>query len=305
MNAQQRGVAIVLAMGVVAMATMAATAMMITQSTWSRESELTADNVQAQSLVQAGVDWARAVLSDDRRMGDVDHLGEPWAMRLPPMSVESGELAGYIEDQQGLFNLNNLVKGGKVNLAQLAHFQRLLSLLGLPAALAGTLADWVDADSEPQPQGGAEDETYLALQPPYLAANRPLTDTAELALVRGFDDGVRARLRPFVTALPVFTAVNVNTAPPEVLAAVIDGLGLDGARDLVAQRSRAYFRDRNDLLRHLPQGILVTVDDLSFGSDYFMARVRVTIGSAQARGTALLARGNIGIWPVIIWRKAL
>ena len=305
MNAQQRGVAIVLAMGVVAMATMAATAMMITQSTWSRESELTADNVQAQSLVQAGVDWARAVLSDDRRLSDVDHLGEPWAMRLPPMSVESGELAGYIEDQQGLFNLNNLVKGGKVNLAQLAHFQRLLSLLGLPAALAGTLADWVDADSEPQPQGGAEDETYLALQPPYLAANRPLTDTAELALVRGFDDGVRARLRPFVTALPVFTAVNVNTAPPEVLAAVIDGLGLDGARDLVAQRSRGYFRDRNDLLRHLPQGILVTVDDLSFGSDYFMARVRVTIGSAQARGTALLARGNIGTWPAIVWRKAL
>ncbi len=305
MNAQQRGVAIVLAMGVVAMATMAATAMMITQSTWSRESELTADNVQAQTLVQAGVDWARAVLSDDRRLGDIDHLGEPWAMRLPPMSVESGELAGYIEDQQGLFNLNNLVKGGKVNLAQLAHFQRLLSLLGLPAALAGTLADWVDADSEPQPQGGAEDETYLALQPPYLAANRPLADVAELALVRGFDDGVLARLRPFVTALPVFTAVNVNTAPPEVLAAVIDGLGLDGARDLVAQRSRGYFRDRNDLLRHLPQGILVAVDDLSFGSDYFMARVRVTIGSAQARGTALLARGNIGTWPAIIWRKAL
>ena len=305
MNAQQRGVAIVLAMGVVAMATMAATAMMITQSTWSRESELTADHVQAQTLVQAGVDWARAVLSDDRRLGDVDHLGEPWAMRLPPMSVESGELAGYIEDQQGLFNLNNLVKGGKVNLAQLAHFQRLLSLLGLPAALAGTLADWVDADSEPQPQGGAEDETYLALQPPYLAANRPLIDLAELALVRGFDDGVRARLRPFVTALPVFTAVNVNTAPPEVLAAVVDGLGLDGARDLVAQRTRAYFRDRNDLLRHLPQGILVTVDDISFGSDYFMARVRVTIGSAQARGTALLARGNVGTWPAIVWRKAL
>lgn len=305
MKAQQRGVAIVLAMGVVAMATMAATAMMITQSTWSRESELTADNVQAQTLVQAGVDWARAVLGDDRRLGDVDHLGEPWAMRLPPMSVESGELAGYIEDQQGLFNLNNLVKGGKVNLAQLAYFQRLLSLLGLPAALAGTLADWVDADSEPQPQGGAEDETYLGLPSPYVAANRPLADLAELVLVRGFDDTVRARLRPFVTALPVFTAVNVNTAPPEVLAAVINGLGLDGARELVAQRSRGYFRDRNDLIRYLPQGILLTVDDLAFGSDYFMARVRVTIGSAQASGTALLARGNVGTWPAIVWRKAL
>lgn len=305
MSARQEGVAIVLAMGVVALAAMAATAMMVTQSTWSRAAELAAAHAQAQSVVQAGADWARAVLSDDRRMSNVDHLGEPWALRLPPMSVEGGELDGHIEDQQGLFNLNNLVRGGKVNLVQLAHFRRLLSTLGLPAGLADTLADWIDADSEPQPQGGAEDDIYLALQPPYLAANRPLTDLGELALVRGFDDGVRARLRPFVSALPAFTAVNVNTAPPEVLAAIIEGLGLDGARDLVAKRERAYFRDRTDLLRQLPMGVLVATEDISFSSNYFMATLRVTIGGAQARGVALLARGNAGGWPAIVWRKAL
>ena len=303
MSAKQRGVAIVLAMAVVALAAMAATAMMLAQSTWSRESELTADHVQAQALIQSGVDWSRAVLADDRRSNSVDHLGEPWALRSPPMPVENGELAGDIADQQGLFNLNNLVKGGKVNLAQLVHFQRLLSLLGLPTALAGALVDWIDADSEPQTQGGAEDETYLALQPPYLAANRPLIDVAELALVRGFDDGVRARLRPFVTALPRFTAVNANTASPEVLAAVVQGLGMDGARALVAQRERAHFRDLTDLLRQLPMGVLVAAEDISFSSDYFMATLRVTIGGAQARGVALLERGNTGGWPAIVWRK--
>jgi general secretion pathway protein K len=303
MSAKQRGVAIVLAMGVVALAAMAATAMMLAQSTWARESELTADHVQAQALIQSGVDWSRAVLGDDRRSNSVDHLGEPWALRLPPMPVENGELTGDIADQQGLFNLNNLVKGGQVNLAQLAHFQRLLSLLGLPSALAGALVDWIDSDSEPQPQGGAEDETYLALRPPYLAANQPLTDLAELALVRGFDDGVRARLRPFVTALPSFTAVNANTASPEVLAAVVQGLGLDGARALVAQRERAYFRDLPDLLGQLPMGVLVATEDISFSSDYFMATLRVSVGGAQARGVALLARGNTGGWPAIVWRK--
>jgi general secretion pathway protein K len=303
MNRLQSGVAIVLAMGVVALAAMAATAMMITQSTWSRESELTVDHTQAQTLIQAGVDWARAILNDDRRLGDVDHLGEPWAMRLPPMSVESGELSGYIEDQQGLFNLNNVVKGGKVNVVQLDHFRRLLNLLSLSPALADTLADWIDADSEALPQG-AEDDAYMAMQPPYLAANRPLVDLSELALVRGFDDAVRARLRPFVTALPVFTAVNVNTAPPEVLAAVIDGLGLDGARDLVARRQHSYFRSREDLLKSLPQGVTMAIEDTSFGSSYFMTTLRVTIGSAQARGTALLARAGNG-WPVIVWRKTL
>ena len=305
MSARQRGVAIVLAMGVVALAAMAATAMMVTQSTWSRAAELTAAHAQAQTLVLAGADWARAVLSDDRRLSNVDHLAEPWALRLPPMSVESGELAGQIEDQQGLFNLNNLVRGGKVDLAQLAHFERLLSTLGLPAGLAGTLADWIDADGEPQPQGGGEDDVYLALQPPYLAANRPLTDLAELALVQGFDDNVRLRLRPFASALPVFTPVNVNTAPPEVLASIIEGLGLDGARDLVAKRERAYFRDRADLLRQLPTGVLVAAADISFSSDYFMASMRVSIGGAQARGVALLARTNPGTWPAIVWRKAL
>jgi len=299
----QAGVAIVLAMGVVALAALAVTAMMVAQSTWSRETELTAEHVQAQALIQAGVDWSRAVLGNDRRANDVDHLGEPWALRLPSMPVENGELAGYIEDQQGRFNLNNVVRDGKVNPAQLAHFRRLLSLLDLPPALAGALADWIDADGEPQAQCGAEDETYLAREPPYLAANRPLADVGELALVRGFDDGVRARLRPFVTALPRFTAVNANTATPEVLAAVVDGLGLDGARALVAQRERAYFRGYGEFFRQLPPGLVVPTEDISVSSDYFVATLRVTIGGAEARGVALLERGNAGGWPAVVWRK--
>ena len=292
-----------LAMGVVAVATLAATAILVSQSTWSRQVELTAGRAQAQLLIQAGLDWARAVLSDDRRASSVDHLGEPWALRLPPIPVDNGSLAGYIEDQQGKFNLNNLVKDGKVNLAQLAHFRRLLSVLDLPPTLAGALADWIDADSDPQPQGGAEDEYYGSLQPPYLAANRPLIDVAELALVRGFDDNVRARLRPFVTALPRATAVNANTATPEVLAAVVEGLGIDGARTLVAQREGAYFRNFSDFFNQLPAGVVAPAEGISVGSDYFIATTRITIGGAQARGSALLAREKAG-WPAIVWRKS-
>lgn len=304
MRARQHGVAIVLAMGVVALAAMTATAMMVTQSTWSRQNELALEHVQAQTLIQVGVDWTRALLSDDRRASNVDHLGEPWALRLPPIPVENGTLSGQIEDQQGKFNLNNLVKDGKVNLSQLAHFRRLLSMLGLPVDLAGALADWIDTDSEPQPEGGAEDAYYLGLQPPCLAANRPLIDVGELVLVRGFDDGVLARLSPFVSALPVFTAVNVNTASPEVLAAVVDGLDLDGARALVEKRQRTYFRDRTDFLNQLPRDVLAPPEDISFSSNYFMVQLRVIIGSAQARSVALLSRTGAN-WPIIIWRKML
>jgi len=302
MKVRQRGVAIVLAMGVVALAAMAATAIVITQSTWSRASELTVDHVQGQVLIQAGADWARALLSYDRRGNNVDHLGEPWAMRLPAMPVENGELRGYIEDQQGRFNVNNIVKDGKVSPVQFAIFQRLLATLGLPAGLADALADWVYADSEAMPQGG-EDAFYLALQPPYLAANRALIDVDELVLVRGYTDSVRARLRPFISALPRFTAVNVNTAPPEVLAAVIDGLGLDGARNMVGRRERTFFRSYDDFIKQLPSGLVAPVENISVSSSYFMATLRVTMGGSEARGMALLARGNTDAWPAIVWTK--
>lgn len=291
-----------LAMSVVALAALAVTAMMVSQSTWSRQIELTDDHAQAQLLIQAGLDWTRAVLSDDRRASNVDYLGEPWALRLPPIPVGNGSLAGHITDQQGKFNLNNLVSGGKVNLAQLAHFQRLLSILALPPTLADTLVDWIDSESWPQPQDAAEDAYYLSLQPPYLAAHRPLIDVAELALVHGFDDNVRARLDPFVTALPLFTAVNVNTASPEVISAVVDGLNLDDARAIVAQRGQSYFRNVTDFMNQLPKGASVPIADISVSSDYFIATMQVTVGAAQARGSALLARENAG-WPVIVWRK--
>lgn len=305
MRMRQRGVAIVLAMSVVALAAMAAAAIMVSQSTWSRQVELTTDHIQARAVLLAGADWARAVLADDRRSSIVDHLGEPWALKLPPMRVENGDLVGQIEDQQGAFNLNNLVTTeGQVSLAQLAHFRRLLAILGLPDELADALADWIDKDSEPQPRDGAEDAYYLALDQPYLTANRPLTDVAELALVRGFDDNARARLRPYVTALPRITAVNVNTAPPEVIAAVIDGLDLGGAQILVAQRDRAYYRTVDDFLKRLPRGVEAATSDISVSSDYFIATLRVAIGGAQARGKALLARQGSG-WPDIIWRKYL
>jgi len=304
MRIRQQGVAIVLAMGVVALAAMAAAAILVSQSTWARQVELTTDHIQARAVLLAGADWARAVLADDRRVSNVDHLGEPWALKLPPLPVENGELIGQIEDQQGAFNLNNLVTEGKINVTQLAHFRSLLATLGLPPELADALADWIDTDSEPQPRDGAEDAYYLTLNPPYLAANQPLIDVAELALVRGFDDNVRARLRKYVTALPGSTAINVNTAPAEVIAAVVNGMDLGSAQTLVAQRDRAYFLSSEDFIRQLPRGAEVAAGEIGVSSNYFIATLRVTIGGAQARGKALLERGSSG-WPAVLWRKYL
>jgi len=88
-------------MGVVALAALAAIAMMV-----GAEHVVEAGRADRRPCPGAAphsgrLDWARAVLSDDRRSNSVDHLGEPWALRLPPMPVDKGELSGYIEDQHG------------------------------------------------------------------------------------------------------------------------------------------------------------------------------------------------------------
>ena len=304
MTVKQRGVAIVLAMGVAALAATAATAIMVSQSTWSRQSELTRDHAQAQLLVQAGIDWSRAVLREDRRVSGLDHLDEPWALRLPPIPVDHGRIAGHIEDQQARFNVNTLVRDGKVDPAQLARFQRLLAILDLPPALADSLADWIDADSDPRPASGAEDSYYLGLPSPYLAANGPLADVSELALVRGFDGDVIARLRPFVTALPRHTQVNVNTAPAEVLAAVVDELDLDSARALVSRRQKTHFRSATEFVRQVNRRTTAGAEEITVSSDYFMVIVHASIGHAEAGGVALLARAD-GKWPAVVWKKVL
>jgi general secretion pathway protein K len=281
MSARQRGAAIVLALSVVALATLAATAMMVSQGVWIRQIELSAGRTQGHFVIQAGLDWARAVLSHDRQTSDVDHPGEPWAVRLSPIALENGSVAGYLEDEQARFNLGNLLNNGVIDPAQLAAFRRLLSILGLQPALADRLGDWMEI-------GG-----------------RSLVDLPELARLDCFDEGVRGHLRPFVTVLPHATAVNVNTAAPEVLAAAIEGLSLDDARALVAQRERAYFRSVAEFLDRLPRNLTVPAGGVAVRSDYFMATLHASFGGAHARSLALLAHEQSGAWPAIVWRKYL
>ena len=207
----QRGVAVVVAVLVVALATSTATYMLWQQSLWVRQLENITARAQADAIARAAASWAAAVLAEDNPA--IDHLGELWARRLPPIAAEKAQVAGTISDEQAKFNVNNLAREGGVAPHDLIAFQRLLAALGLPAGLAEAVVDWLDPDSEVMQPNGAEDSYYLALDAPYRTAGRRVVDLAELVRVRGFDADILARLAPFVTALPEETLVNVNTAP--------------------------------------------------------------------------------------------
>src|SRR5262249_14462141 len=121
--------------------------------------------------------------------------------------------------------------------ADVGVFQRLLVLLNLDPMLANAVIDWIDADGNVTSPGGAEDVDYLNLKTPYRAANQPMTSVEELRMVKGFDPKTLLLLLPFVTVLPAgaHTAVNVNTASPELLAALANR-DLAWAQRVVDQR---------------------------------------------------------------------
>lgn len=303
MRHRHRGAALVLAILLAAIASSIVAGLLWQQQLWLRQYDYQRDAAQAQSLARSGIDWARLILQEDARRTSLDHFGEQWAIRLPLTPLDNGEVGGELTDQQGLFNVNTLVANGIVQPDALARYRRLLAILELPAALAAALADWLDADAIPLPDGGAEDEYYMGLDPPRRAANRPLVTIDELALVAGHTPDVLARLRPFITALPqsAGVAINVNTAPPEVLSATLENLSLPDANRLAASRLGKPFQSVADFRSRLPSGITVNELVLRVSSDGFIIRVDVRQGEVRASALALIVRKG-SEWPRVIWQ---
>src|SRR5262245_11145630 len=103
---KQRGVAVIVAVLIVALATSTVAFMLWHQSLWLRQVENISMRAQADAVARAAGQWVAAILAEDERA--VDHLGERWAQRIPPFMAEAAELTGAIADEQAKFNVNNL-----------------------------------------------------------------------------------------------------------------------------------------------------------------------------------------------------
>ena len=234
-------------------------------------------------------------------------------------------LSGSIEDAEAKFNLRNLVISPapgvlELNVEQIQSFQRLLALLSLNSQLAQNaavqlrnglaqsatrfqtpaLSSGTTTTSTPI-QGGAigssnftdkpgvDDDDDDKAPPPL-----QMTSVDSLLDVPGFTPEMIARLRPFVTMLPTTTPVNMNTAPAEVIAAVVPGMSLSNAQAFVSRRATVFFHNVGDVQLAL-QGAGVTqlaIDpsSLDVNSSYFFIHGRVDHERAEVDRTTLVYR---------------
>ena len=296
-----RGAAIVLAMLLAALAAAVAVTVFADQQRWSRTVENRRDQVQAQALALAGVQWGRQILYDDAQHSTIDHLREPWALSLPAIPLDNGQIRGSIVDAQSRLNVNALGGAGARADVERERIARLFAQRGGPVGAIDAIADWIDQDSIVR-EGGAEDAFYAARKVAGLPGNAPILRVAELAEVKGVSASTLAAVMPFLSALPVGTPLNVNTASPEVLAAVVDKLDGEGLAKLLAARAQRPFNTPAEFRMQLPAGTTLAGDEtLGVKSDFFYVTIEAQQGATLARARALLRR-RANAWPDIVWQ---
>ena len=300
---RQRGVALITAVLMVALATMLAVDVGFRGFLDQRRSGTLLAMDQALQVALGAEAWAADFLKKDLQDSQTDHLGEMWARPLPPLPIDGGSVEGRLEDMQGRFNLNNLVNpDGTSNPEAVKQLERLFAMLEIEPAWASAVADWVDADTQPGFPDGAEDSVYTGQSPPHLTANMPVTRVSEIMVLPGFGAERYLRVRPYLSALPVGTPLNVCTAPGMVLDALTEGsreFGLN-PQDLETRRKDACFPTLEDLRGALGDAAYNELkNSLTESSKYFRATAWVTIGTTQFTLYSLLARSPGSVRPVL------
>ncbi len=299
----QHGMAVVVAILLIALATSTAALMLSRQDLWSRQVENLAAHAQADIIARAGIEAMQRALLENAQSADLQPIRQAAATAAAALSIKDVTLELSYTDAQARFNLNNLVRGERVSEPDVQAFQGILALANLSPDLANAVVDAIDGDSEVRIPGGAEDLDYLAMDPPRRAANRVITDAAHLIRLKGYTPEAVSRLLPYLTALPEATTINVNSAPAEALMALAPGLDMSAARRLIAAREQAPFPDLNAFRAQLPAGVTIT-SGIPIGviSRYILVDSSARVGRTVVAYQALIGRQG-ATQTGVIWRK--
>ncbi|TXD97619.1 general secretion pathway protein GspK [Psychrobacter frigidicola] len=308
----QRGVALLTILLLVVSITVVAGAMLASQKIAIRRSGLLFNQNQLLQDINAGQQLAITMLRADAKLNDTDSMQDIWAQPLPPYTLGSHSITAELRDEGSRFNINNLYHDGAADSVALDVFQRLLTQLNLEPDIAIAVLDWQDTDSESYKDGGDEAVVYAQQagnsqsgnSADKTLPNQPFIDIEQLQEVRGVSADVLATLRPYITAVPYYLPINVNTASPVVLAALIKGGTVEQMQALTELRSQQVLESIDNLWQ-LPQ--LGALSDeqrqaltpmLAVDSQAFTALITATdnsnMGAARQRyATVLISKTKI------------
>jgi general secretion pathway protein K len=309
------------------------------------------NSVQALRSARSGVEGAIGLLKADDP--SYDSKRDNWAAAFPTLALGDGVLVVTVVDEDSKIPVNNLVGGvknvqasttaatsttGQANTAAATtaanktaattkdntvndkvdtnldtRLRALITRLGGKPEVLDALIDWLDSNSDVTGSEGAEDDYYMQLG--YHCKNGSLDSLDELSLVRGFDKELlnETNLKDYLTIAPTDGKINLNTAPPEVLYAVLETKTTDLPQPLNDSdvQNLIGYRDQHDLktLNDVASAIKIGQDQVAnitplvkVNSAYFTVNSRYTIGRVVKNVEALLKRDGSTV-TIISWRE--
>ena len=315
--ARERGVAVITALLLTTLAISIVASLFWQQQVQVRSMENQRLHLQTKWILRGALDWATLVLFQD----GIDHrdytsLDQVWATPLAETRLDQyverqrveGEtfdasLSGNITDACSRYNLRNLgMSRGLPDPQQLDIFKRLLNNLQLDQGLALRIANFVAAGLPATMEEGNDPTRQQAA--PVVGAPVKVLQVEDLLSVRGVTPAIVERLRPFVTVLPEKTPVNVNTAPAEVLAAVVPDMSVSEANTLIVRRKQAAWRGLNYFETEIGDNRKPAQDSASVKSDWFFVDSRIRLDRAALDAQALIHRSSnlvAGSGPKVVW----
>ena len=299
--ARQRGVAVITALLLTALAITVVASLFWQQQVQVRSMENQRLRLQTQWAMRGMVDFARFWLRQDNP--SLTALDGVWATPIEEARLDDyvdrekvdtekfdATVSGRALDAQARFNITNLATAtGIVSRPYVQAYQRLLSNLQLDSSLAQATADAV-LRARPKPRSAGNDGKTPAAPAATGGGSEPvaLTQIEDLLAVPGYTPQIIEKLHDFIIVLPELTPVNVNTAPAEVLAAVTM-LSLSEASALTLSNPRKKFVDKLNFQNNINAALIEGIE-LDVKSRYFLTVIRVRLDRAALDAVALVNR---------------
>ena len=302
--ARQRGVAVITALLLTALAITVVASLFWQQQVQVRSMENQRLRLQTQWAMRGMVDFARFWLRQDNPM--LTALDGVWATPIEEARLDDyvdrekvdtekfdATVSGRALDAQARFNITNLVAAtGGINPKQVLAYQRLLSNMKLDSGLAQATADAV-LRAKPKPRTGSSGNDGKTPAVPVASggSSEPVafTQVEDLLSVPGYTPQMIEQLRDVVIILPEITGVNVNTASAEVLAAVTM-MSLSEASALTLSNPRKKFVDLTNFKNNIDSKQVIEDVELDVKSRYFLTVIRVRLDRAALDAVALINR---------------
>ncbi|SFE41064.1 type II secretion system minor pseudopilin GspK [Roseivivax sediminis] len=214
--------------------------------------------------------------------GPVDHPGEAWAEAARNVTLDRGGVSGRIVDLQGRLNVNWLTNPEDAWARD--AFERLAARIGVPQSAIRAIAQAVSPE-------GAPPGPFARRAPPEAPPAGPVLMLEQLEGLPALASRDYARLRPFVAALPGSSALNLNTAPAEVLRAALPGLPEGRIAEIVATRQRDPFTAVDAALASFgAAGAELDETRFAVGSTWFRAEISASLPGRRRSRVAVLER---------------